>query len=78
MAQEQIQKRKTGTEVTHTEVTHTDVSNQEVAEATEEVLDNIDEVLSDQFDEELLAAIDDVLEKDATSFVAQYVQHGGE
>lgn len=54
------------------------VTGSAVADAAGETVDKIDEVLEDQLDEELLADIDDVLERDAEKFVAQYVQQGGE
>ena len=78
MVQEQKARQKARAEETHTEVTNTDVSNPELAEATDKVVADIDEVLEDQLDEELLADIDDVLERNAEEFVSQYVQQGGE
>lgn len=54
------------------------VTGSAVADAAGETVDKIDEVLEDQLDEELLADIDDVLERNAEEFVAQYVQEGGE
>lgn len=54
------------------------VTGSAVAEAAGDTVDKIDEVLEDQLDEELLADIDDVLERNAEEFVAQYVQQGGE
>lgn len=54
------------------------VTGSAVAEAAGDTVDKIDEVLEDQLDEELLADIDDVLERNAEKFVAQYVQQGGE
>lgn len=41
-------------------------------------LDSIDDVLDEQLDAELLAAMDDVLEEDAAGFVANFVQEGGQ
>lgn len=54
------------------------VTGSAVAEAAGDTVDKIDEVLEDQLDEELLADIDDVLERNAEEFVSQYVQQGGE
>jgi ubiquitin-like protein Pup len=79
MAQEQVQKQKsTRTEETHNDVTNTDVSNKELAEKTDETLENIDDVLDAQFDEELLADMDGLLEENAEEFVNNYVQAGGQ
>lgn len=60
------------------EVDSADVSNQELAEKTDQVVADIDDVLADQEDDELLADIDDVLEQNAEEFVNNYVQQGGE
>ena len=49
-------------EETHAEVSNTDVSNQELAEKTDQVV----------------ADIDDVLEQNAEEFVNNFVQQGGE
>lgn len=65
-------------EETHAEVSNTDVSNQELAEKTDQVVADIDDVLADQEDDELLADIDDVLEQNAEEFVNNFVQQGGE
>jgi ubiquitin-like protein Pup len=54
------------------------VTGSAVAEAAGDTVDKIDEVLEDQLDEELLADIDDVLERNAEQFVSEYVQQGGE
>lgn len=80
MAQEQVQRQKSKarTEETHAEVSNTDVSNAELAEKTDQVVADIDDVLEDQADEELLADIDDVLEEDAEAFVNAFVQQGGQ
>lgn len=80
MAQERVQKQRSKgrDEETHAEVSNTDVTNAELAEATDETLANIDDVLDDQLDAELLDAIDDVLEENAEEFITNYVQQGGE
>lgn len=80
MAQEQVQRQKSKarTEETHIEESNTDVSNAELAEKTDQVVADIDDVLEDQADEELLADIDDVLEENAAEFVFNYVQQGGQ
>ena len=80
MAQERVQKQRSKgrDEETHAEVSNTDVTNAELAEATDETLANIDEVLDDQLDEEILADLDDILEENAEEFVNNYVQKGGE
>jgi ubiquitin-like protein Pup len=80
MAQERIQKQhgKARTEETHAEASSKDVTNAELAEATDKVVSDIDEVLEDQLDEELLAEIDDILEENAEEFVDSFIQQGGE
>lgn len=80
MAQERVQKQKAAghAEVTHTEETNSDVTNAELAQAVDDTLEKIDDLLEDQLDDELLADIDDILEKDAAEFVNNYVQQGGE
>lgn len=81
MSQERVQKSRSGqsqTEEAAHEQAPADVTNEELAEATDAVLDNIDDVLADQDDEDLLADIDDVLEENAEQFVNQYVQQGGQ
>lgn len=80
MAQEQVQrqKAKTRTEESNAEETNVGVTNAELAEQTDQVVSDIDDVLEDQLDAELLADIDSVLEKDAETFVAQYINQGGE
>lgn len=80
MAQEQVQRQKSKarTEETHVEESNTDVTNAELAEKTDQVVADIDDVLEDQADEELLADIDDALEENAAEFVYNYVQQGGE
>lgn len=78
MVQEQKTRSKARTEETHTEVTHADVSNAELAESTEQVVTDIDDVLEDLSDDDLLADIDGVLEADAQEFVDGFVQQGGE
>jgi ubiquitin-like protein Pup len=55
-----------------------DATNAELAEKTQDTLDSIEDVLDEQLDAELLADMDDVLEENASEFVAQYVQQGGE
>lgn len=75
----QEQKNKSGRKAEETEeVKAADVRNEELAQATDDALENIDDVLADQFDEELLADMDDVLEENAELFVAEYIQKGGE
>lgn len=76
MVQEQKQKASSRREE-HAEGAEA-VTGSAVAEAAGETVDKIDEVLEDQLDEELLADIDDVLERNAEEFVSQYVQQGGE
>lgn len=79
MAQERVQKQKSArSEQDETRVKATSQTNAELAEATDETLANIDDVLEEQADEELLAEIDDVLEENAEQFVASFVQQGGE
>ena len=80
MAQEQVQrqKQKARTEETHAEESNVYASNAELAEKTDQVVADIDEVLDAQLDEELLADIDDLLEEDAQTFVNNFVQQGGE
>lgn len=77
MVQEQVQKQRRRQE-SNAEETNPDVTNHELAEKTEQVVADIDDVLEDQLDEELLADIDDVLEENAEEFVDNYVQAGGE
>lgn len=76
MVQEQKQKTSSRREEPAEETEA--VTGSAVAEAASDTVDKIDEVLEDQLDEELLADIDDVLERNAEEFVAQYVQQGGE
>lgn len=78
VVQERKTRQKAKTEETHAEVSNTDVTNAELAEVTEQVVADIDDVLEDLFDEDLLADIDDVLERDAQGFVDGFVQQGGE
>lgn len=60
------------------ETRNPDVTSEELAQAVDDTLEKIDDLLEDQLDEELLADIDDVLEEDAQQFVDNYVQQGGE
>ena len=76
--QEQVQKKKSQVSDSYTEEARTDATNAELAEKTDQALANIDDVLEDQLDEELLADIDSILEEDAETFVAQYINQGGE
>lgn len=62
---EQVQKRKQ----------HSKSETEEVE--TEEVPDQRDETLSDDVDA-ILDEIDEVLEENATEFVANYIQKGGQ
>jgi len=80
VAQEQVQRQrsKARAEDTHVEESNTDVSNAGLAEKTEQVVKDIDDVLEDLLDEEILADIDGVLEENAEEFVSNYVQQGGE
>lgn len=78
MAQKQRQKASSRTEETHAGVSNTDVTSEELAQAVDDTLEKIDDLLEEQLDEELLADMDEVLEEDAEQFVAQYVQLGGE
>ena len=80
MAQERIQKQhsKAHTEDTRADETRTSTSNAELAEKTDRVVADIDDVLEDQLDAELLADIDDVLEENAQEFVDAFVQQGGQ
>ena len=79
MTQERVQKQKgRRSQDGHAEEASSDVTNAELAEKTDQVVSDIDDVLEDQLDEELLADIDSVLEKDAETFVAQYINQGGE
>jgi ubiquitin-like protein Pup len=80
MAQEQVQKQKAQarTEETHSDVSNTDVTNEELAQAVDDTLDKIDDLLEDQLDLELLDEIDDVLEENAEAFVDSFIQQGGE
>lgn len=80
MAQERVQKQraKIRTEESNTEETSVDATSAELAEQTDQVISDIDDVLEDQLDEELLADIDDVLEENAQAFVDGFVQQGGE
>lgn len=80
MKQERVQKQKgqTQAEVSDTEETNSDVTNEELQQAVDATLENIDDVLDAQLDEELLDDIDSILEKDAETFVAQYINQGGQ
>lgn len=82
MAQEYAQKQrnKTRTEETSAVESGTNVANTELAEQTDQVVADIDDVLEDQLDAELLDALDDVLgtEEEAARMVAEFVQQGGE
>jgi ubiquitin-like protein Pup len=80
MSQEQVQKQKSKTRAdeSHIDESSTDVTNEELAQKTDETLENIDDVLDAQLDEELLADMDDILEQNAEEFVQGYVQQGGE
>lgn len=80
MAQERVQKQKAAgrADDSHTQETNSDVTNAELAQAVDDTLEKIDDLLEDQLDDELLADIDDILEKDAAEFVNNYVQQGGE
>lgn len=78
MKQERVQKQKSQVKGGDTEETNVDVTNQELAEATDATLENIDDVLDAQLDEELLADMDDILEENAEEFVAGFVQDGGQ
>lgn len=78
MVQEQRAKQKSRAEGAQEHAPAEDVRNEELAEATDKVVADIDEVLEDQLDEEILAELDDVLERNAEEFVAAYVQQGGE
>lgn len=73
--QEQVQKQKGQTRA---EDSNVDVTNAELAEKTDKVVSDIDDVLEDQVDAELLADMDEVLEENAQQFVDNYVQQGGE
>lgn len=79
MAQTQKTKQKSGrAQEGDVEETASDVTNEELAQKTADTLESIEEALDAQLDEELLADIDDILEKDAEEFVNSYVQQGGE
>lgn len=75
MAQQQVAKQK---QQVKQEV---EVDEAPAAVETTDVTDtlgSIDDVLDDQLDAELLAAMDDILEEDAEGFVANFVQEGGQ
>jgi hypothetical protein len=79
--QEQVQKRKsTRPADTHVEETNSDVSNAELAESTDKVVSNIDDILEDHLDDALLADLDEVLgtDEEAATMVAEFIQVGGE
>lgn len=76
--QERVQQHRGRADEADAEVTNPDVTNAELAEKTDDVLADIDDVLADQLDDELLADIDDALEENAEEFVNNYVQAGGE
>lgn len=78
MKQERVQKQSGRREEAHTEESNAGVSNSEVSEQADKVVAEIDDVLADQGDEELLSAIDDVLEENAEQFVNNFVQQGGQ
>ena len=79
MTQERVQKQKaTRTNEDAVDEVGVDATNQELAEKTADVLEDIDDVLEDQFDEELLADMDNVLEANAEEFVQGYIQTGGQ
>lgn len=78
MTQQQVSKQKNRRSETVVDETTTDATNPELAEKTDQVVDDIDDVLDDQLDLELLDAIDGVLEENAEEFVNNYVQKGGE
>jgi len=80
MAQERVQKQKakTRTEESIAADTNSNATNAELAEKTDDTLASIDDVLEDQVDEELLSFMDDVLEEDAETFVANFINQGGE
>lgn len=79
--QEQVQKQKgTRPADTDTEVTNPDVTNAELAESTDKVVSDIDDVLEDHLDDALLADLDEVLgtDEEAATMVAEFIQVGGE
>lgn len=80
MAQQQVSKRKSQVKDGTAEETVADATNPELAEQTDQTLDAIDEVLEDQLDAELLAAMDEVMgtEEEAQAMVDDFIQKGGE
>jgi hypothetical protein len=79
--QEQVQKRKAARPAdTHTEETNSDVTNAELAESTDKVVSDIDDILEEQLDDALLADLDEVLgtDEEAATMVAEFIQVGGE
>lgn len=80
MKQERIQKQKGRRGEGHADDTNSDVTNPELAAATEDVLEDIEEALEEQFDAELLADLDELMgsDEEAVQMVTEYVQMGGE
>lgn len=81
MKQEQTRKqtgRRPEQDDQQAETRNPDVTSEELAQAVDDTLEKIDDLLEDQLDEELLADIDDVLEDNAQEFVDNYVQQGGQ
>lgn len=75
MAQQQVTKQKQ--QVKPQEQIDEAPAAVETTDVTD-TLGSIDDVLDEQLDAELLAAMDDVLEEDAEQFVAGFIQEGGE
>ncbi len=78
---EQTTKNKTLTKTDQSskKVQAKDLKNEELEKSTEEVMDTIDEIIEDKTEEiDIVDEIDKILEEDCQSFVANYVQRGGE
>lgn len=75
MAQQQVAKQKS--QVRQREEVDAAPAAVETTDVTD-TLESIEDVLDEQLDAELLAAMDDILEEDAEQFVANFVQEGGE
>jgi len=82
MAQERVQKQKAKGRAEEAESSEAspNATNPELADKTDRVVADIDEVLEDQIDEELLSFMDGVMgtEEEAVTMVAQFVQMGGQ
>ncbi|KKM64695.1 hypothetical protein LCGC14_1498790 [marine sediment metagenome] len=79
MTQTTKNKQATKTDQSSKKVQAKDLKNEELEKSTEEVTDAIDALIEDKTEEiDIVDEIDKILEEDCQSFVANYVQRGGE